>query len=628
MKKTSKILALVLVVAMVVAMGVGTVAFAATGDNLFTYTGADKDSGSSIKLSNSTEGTTYALYKIFDATFTGEKVSYTIPAGALKDELSTAAWADYVTISATADANGNFSVARKMNGEDPVKTDAEFLTQIQTLDTDLLTSIGSITSAANGEIEWKDLPYGYYMIVPDKPTEPKAAVTIDSNVPTVEVIDKNSTPSWDNGDNKPGKVIVTNPGANPEQTTTVNEAMLGEDVTFDIGVEATNHNGDKEILEYYIYDTMDNGMTYKSGEGKFVVKVVDKEKNTTTTLNPYSASNTNGYTVTYYDKDGAVTTDLAAAQSFKVKVPWATTKTEDGKTVFDEFIYGSPAEIHVRYVAFLDPAKPDSVNIGTTAGNKNTADFDWKDVGDKTTEPDKKNPNHDVPDKDTKTYTTSVTIQKTDGSKELKGAEFQLVGQSTNVVITMTESFTAWVEGTSTGDKYWKLANGTYTKDNPATLKDDGSGELLYDQTLYADTTTVYAKTTTVGTIGNGTSAVDITAFVNEDGTLTFAGLGAGTYTIKETTVPAGYNKADDITFTISTEDVDTTNKTLKFKSSNANVVLDATNGVFNVEIVNNSGSELPETGGIGTTIFYVVGAILVVGAVVILVTRRRMRAR
>ena len=43
------------------------------------------------------------------------------------------------------------------------------------------------------------------------------------------------------------------------------------------------------------------------------------------------------------------------------------------------------------------------------------------------------------------------------------------------------------------------------------------------------------------------------------------------------------------------------------------------------VHVVNNTGAELPSTGGIGTTIFYIVGAVLVLGASVLLVTKRRM---
>ena len=45
------------------------------------------------------------------------------------------------------------------------------------------------------------------------------------------------------------------------------------------------------------------------------------------------------------------------------------------------------------------------------------------------------------------------------------------------------------------------------------------------------------------------------------------------------------------------------------------------------VKVLNQSGTKLPSTGGMGTTVFYVVGGILVVGAVVLLVARKRMTA-
>ena len=45
------------------------------------------------------------------------------------------------------------------------------------------------------------------------------------------------------------------------------------------------------------------------------------------------------------------------------------------------------------------------------------------------------------------------------------------------------------------------------------------------------------------------------------------------------------------------------------------------------VKVLNQSGAELPSTGGIGTTIFYILGGLLVAGAVVLLVTKRRMNA-
>jgi fimbrial isopeptide formation D2 family protein/LPXTG-motif cell wall-anchored protein len=88
-----------------------------------------------------------------------------------------------------------------------------------------------------------------------------------------------------------------------------------------------------------------------------------------------------------------------------------------------------------------------------------------------------------------------------------------------------------------------------------------------------------------------------------------FTGLANGTYTLVEKTVPTGYNKAADSTFTIAKHDYTADN--LEQKAT----------------VTNNAGAELPSTGGIGTTIFYIVGAILVLGAGILLVTRRRMSA-
>lgn len=88
---------------------------------------------------------------------------------------------------------------------------------------------------------------------------------------------------------------------------------------------------------------------------------------------------------------------------------------------------------------------------------------------------------------------------------------------------------------------------------------------------------------------------------------LTFNGLRDGEYILMETTVPAGYNKAEDKSITIDADDY-----------SDKNLCQTA-------EVVNKAGSLLPSTGGMGTTLLYVGGAVLVVGAVVMLVVRRRM---
>ena len=133
------------------------------------------------------------------------------------------------------------------------------------------------------------------------------------------------------------------------------------------------------------------------------------------------------------------------------------------------------------------------------------------------------------------------------------------------------------------------------------------------------------------------------------DGTttsFTFSGLDDGQYKLTETKTPVGYNTIDPIYFVIEathgeTADVPTL-KTLNAYLTDANGnkqtemkdgesvnidlgTVDLTAGSITTTVVNKSGSELPSTGGIGTTIFYVLGGVLVLAAVVLLVTNKRM---
>jgi fimbrial isopeptide formation D2 family protein/LPXTG-motif cell wall-anchored protein len=113
--------------------------------------------------------------------------------------------------------------------------------------------------------------------------------------------------------------------------------------------------------------------------------------------------------------------------------------------------------------------------------------------------------------------------------------------------------------------------------------------------------------------------------------TFTFTGLDDGQYKLVETTTPAGYNTMTDVYFTISaTHDADSADPALtalnvSVTSGDAEFETDEASGTIKSDIANFSGSTLPSTGGIGTTIFYVVGTILVLGAGIVLVTRKRM---
>lgn len=109
----------------------------------------------------------------------------------------------------------------------------------------------------------------------------------------------------------------------------------------------------------------------------------------------------------------------------------------------------------------------------------------------------------------------------------------------------------------------------------------------------------------------------------NAQGEASFTGLDAGTYYLHETKAPDGYNQLkDDIKVEITATYTDSGTLATTNTSHTDNGQYSITQG-----IANSTGSELPETGGMGTTLFYAIGGILVLAAVVLLVTKKRMSA-
>ena len=125
----------------------------------------------------------------------------------------------------------------------------------------------------------------------------------------------------------------------------------------------------------------------------------------------------------------------------------------------------------------------------------------------------------------------------------------------------------------------------------------------------------------------------------------TFKGLDDGYYRLTEDDAPDGYNKIDPIEFEVTAEhDVtwetekreellisltgnvptgEITFNPIDDKDAEGNVV--SANTGLSADVINQAGVVLPETGGIGTTIFYIVGGMLAVAAVVLLITKKRM---
>lgn len=99
-----------------------------------------------------------------------------------------------------------------------------------------------------------------------------------------------------------------------------------------------------------------------------------------------------------------------------------------------------------------------------------------------------------------------------------------------------------------------------------------------------------------------------------DDGKFTIQGLDAGRYYLTETQQPAGYNKLKAPLVIV----IDDESGAIKVDSEST--------AVTEVKVLNKTGSLLPSTGGMGTTLFYIFGAILVIGSGVVLITKKRMK--
>jgi len=180
-----------------------------------------------------------------------------------------------------------------------------------------------------------------------------------------------------------------------------------------------------------------------------------------------------------------------------------------------------------------------------------------------------------------------------------------------------TESITTPVEETVYSskiaiEKVEKLADGATT--TPKKL--EGAEFVLYkEETIENTKTTKYYKwndTDKKVEWVEDKAQADVKR-TDKNGAASFDGLADGTYYLVETKAPAGYNQLDK---PVKVEVHDGEN--------NAPVTSD-TQLTVTATVKNQAGTLLPSTGGMGTTIFYVLGAVLVVGAGVLLVTKKRM---
>lgn len=470
----------------------------------------------------------------------------------------------WVNTPASLSADAITAIATYVAGDDPVQT--------------ITGTAGTATT-----VSFNDVDDGYYYIT----TATGTAVTVTTNNPNASVTDKNVVPSVDKtitqvqtGTETTGSIDTA--GTNGQEGAPDGDksdnaiAQVGSTVSYE--AEILVGNGTKLIA---FHDGMEEGLaldedaitvTFYTGAG--------------TDDDPYSQATTENPTQYYTiraNQDGIWGTqadpsadDPDEGDTFTVDFTDALFTLSSGGHKISRIVVSYSAVVTSDALA-TDPAT-------------NTAKVTYGDNHSSTTEDS------------TNVYNATINVKKTDASgTTLAGAGFVL----TRTVTVGETPTTQYYKFTPADAEAGTTATVTWVTDQAEATElmssDDGK---LYPVKTTTTTTTDPddpEKTTTTTTKEADTSKP----------AQAFSGLTDGTYTLVESTVPRGYNKAADTTVTID--------------GASVTEALSQGNLQRDQEIVNRTGSTLPSTGGIGTTVLYVVGGLLVVGAGVALVTKRKM---
>ena len=589
-----KFLSFVMVLALICSLGVTV--FAATDDG-------------SVTITNATIGQTYKLYKLFDASYSGSAISYSLK----KDsQFYSALFNDDGTPVA-----GNTFFTYNPSTKEVIKADG-------VNDTDLIAYVknliqnGSFTTecapftATSDTVVFDNIPYGYYVIDID---DLGGVITITSNAPDAVVIDKNQTPMV-GGIEK--KVWNTDIGDWADENT----AFVGDIVQYRVSFTATNYAGMEQILYYTIHDTKGDALWVEFGDDAIdtydiVVKVGDKVLK----KGYYHLANQEIKTaVQEWEFLGTWTEQEKADQKangnvaewylihygydvFEIVIPWMNNHTFTGNdTGFDISYpvgatskYDSPSKVELVYYASVEP----NASIGTTDSLYNRAYVKWTSPNSsKTSETDT-----------VYTHVDGLGIHKMDTSnhKALEGAVFEIYKDE-----DCTEPH--YVIPTD--------IEGVYVYDDLKALGQliSGDGKQTARE-KYKDLLAAY--------LGSETQKNEVVTPVN--GKIVITGLKSGTYYIKEVDPPAGYNSlANAVEIVVGNTD----NRFYIYASKTGEVDnIQAPTTVFEekefivevAEIYNSQGTLLPSTGGSGTFWMLTIGTLLVIGFAIFLITHKKM---
>lgn len=571
--------------ALVLVLSLGVTAFAA-------------ENTGSITITNATIGNSYSLFHIFDATYStdaagnAEAVSYSIKTD--NQFFSYMFGADGKTENTYFAYDAVTGAVTRKEGTQNADI-IGYLTDMVRSEEDSFTAVKTET-ATDETVVFGDLPYGYYLI--DKGNG--AAVTIDSNTPDVQVIDKNQVPGADFS-----KLVWDE---EEEEWVVNSSANIGDIVDFKVEFEATNYDGEKQIKYYTVADTKGNSLWVEFNSVTVTVGGVTLDRGYYHGVDGISNTGEWKYFGNWTEEEKANPDNAQwymihrGYDAFDIVIPWmddyhfegttndfSLTYGEDAKS-----IYSSPVDVVVEYHASVEPG----ATIGNAQNNNlwNTADLSW--TSDTTDGPD---------DPSTTTVTVyALGLEKIDADtrKHLAGAVFEVFSD---------EACTQPVYVIPTDIK------GVYILDDLDTIVSGKNRETSRDK--YKDYLNDYLQGARQKNV--------VTSEVN--GKLVILGLEAGDYYLKETVAPDGYNKlATTTTVTVG----NTNHSFFVIADANGNVY-DAQNAtgeqvkhtytVTSTIVENSKGVELPSTGGEGAMKMITIGTMVAMVFAVLLITHKKM---
>ena len=569
MKAIKKILAILVVLCVVFSCGaLAAIAAEPTGSITIQNPGN----------SNATvAGKTFKVYKIFDATTSGNNTSYSwykdggnIPFydffyganGIVGQNVENGNVQGAVEYLAEKNSGGNnfelSQVAEKLH---------DYIVEKNIAYVEKITASDTATS-----VTVSDLSYGYYLVYDDTDlsgdgTSAVRSAVMLSNVNKDAVITLKA--------NRPQ--ILKQIKKHNEEYGKGTSVSIGDTVTFKITTVVPSHTLYTDYT-YYVEDVMHDGLVLDVDSIKVYQNDIELEGDFTLT-----------------------TTGLSEGVDFKVDFT-ALMNDDDKYEIGDELV--------IIYDAKVTNA------IQAQKANQNTAKLTYSNDP---TAPTSTGSVSDVANVYSYQFVFTKFAEDTHGvltNVRLAGAEFKLyrvVEGQEDQLITFT----------------------TIEKTHEST--EEGGQATTYTQYVVAEGNTGSIDTLTTHNEGKATISLGHLNMGGHLGDVSIFGLAEGTYKLVETKAPDGYVIADK-PFEIKIEDqigelgsVGTLTVTGQYDGEIGNIV--NTNGIAEsiltvwAEITNRPGSALPETGGIGTTLFTVLGVILMAGAVAFFISRKRNSA-